>query len=158
MTVLEININPSFVTWELCNWSSDRDLSMVTWCLPGTSCCFETFFFFESSVHIWKSHLFLISLCSSFLLTFFTFFCFSPLKTISQPLVASPCTLFQPLLTLLLLLTSQMCIFEQLIKNYEENMIFSFKRLGKNGKALIWSKFVSSATIDSFGCRRKKKG
>ena len=155
MTVLEININPSFVTWELCNWSGDRDLSMVTWCLPDASWCFETFFWkFSTYLKISSfSHFFML-----FLLTLFTFFCFSPLKTISKPLAASSCTLCQPLLTFLLPVTSQIYIFQQLIKTHEENMIFSFKRLGKNGKALIWSKFVSSASIDSFGCRRKKKG
>ena len=92
MTVLEININPSFVTWELCNWSSDRDLPMVTWYLPDTSCCFETFF--------WKFSTYLkISSFSHFFMFFFPahmfyfFLFFSP----QNHLKASCCFLLHPL-------------------------------------------------------------
>lgn len=74
--MLEIDINLSFVTWELCNWSSDRDLLVVTWCLPDASWCFETIFFWKFSAYLkissFFSFLYVLISCSHFY--FFLFF------------------------------------------------------------------------------------
>ena len=91
MTVLEININPSFVTWELCNWSGDRDLSMVTWCLPDASWCFETFFL--KVQYISENLIFFSFLYALLAYTFYFFLFFSP----QNHLKASCCFLLHPL-------------------------------------------------------------
>ena len=91
--MLEIDINLSFVTWELCNWSSDRDLLVVTWCLPDASWCFETIFFWKFSAYLkissFFSFLYVLLSCSHFY--FFLFF--SP----ENHLKASCCFLLHPL-------------------------------------------------------------
>lgn len=111
MTVLEINTDPSFVTWELCNWSSVSDLSVITSWLPDASWCFEMYFFKLQCISeniTFLSFLYVLLSCSYFLL--FSVFLPSSLVKPSQclsllPSAPSACPSF------LLPLPSQMYVF-----------------------------------------------
>ena len=128
-----MDINLSFVTWELCNWSSDRDLLVVTWCLPDASWCFETIFFWKFSAYLkissFFSFLYVLLSCSHF-------YCFSPLKTISKPLAASSYTLCQSLLTFLFPLTSQMYIFWTVDQNSWRKYDFLFQEVSQKWQGI----------------------
>lgn len=135
--------------WMICQWSNHDSLMLL-------DALKHIFWYFNVYLKMSPFFHFLMF----FLAYHFHFFCFLPLfscETDSLPPAASALPPCLPFLRSFFSLLSRICMFEQWIKSYTENVIFFFNLRSKRGEALIWPKFLSPAVDFLLGTEERRE-